>query len=533
LLELASTTAIVLREGRQLEILPHEVQSGETVIIKPGTKVPVDGIVINGRAAVDESAITGESMPVEKTDGSEVYAGTINQNGLLHVQAIGVGADTTLARIIRRVEEAQEEKAPTQKFIERFARWYTPAIIGLSGIVFVITRDAELALTLLVIGCPGALVISTPVSVVAGIGRAAQRGILIKGGEYLENAGKITALALDKTGTLTQGKPRLTDVVVLESVLVPAGVAMPPDTTFTSPGYIPSDDQPSGYWSQAQQEVLRWAAIAEAGSEHPLARPILAAAETLGEVLQADAFDTYTGRGVRATYDNHVIAVGTQEFMRELGIDPHPETEGHMDRLRSAAKTAVVVALDDVELGILGIADILRDAAPATIQELKQVGVERVIMLTGDNRRTAQAVAEAAGISEWYAELLPEDKLQLVRQWQKKGHIVAMTGDGINDAPALAGADIGVAMGAAGTDVAIETADIALMSDDLMKIPEAIGLSKATLRNIRQNVTLALVTVFGLLAGVLLGRVNMAGGMFIHEASVLVVILNGMRLLRV
>jgi Cd2+/Zn2+-exporting ATPase len=533
LLELAPTTALVLRDGRQLEVLPHEVRSGETVIIKPGTKVPVDGLVINGRAAVDESAITGESMPVEKANGSEVYAGTINQNGLLHVRAVGVGTDTTLARIIRRVEEAQEEKAPTQKFIERFARWYTPAIISLSGVVFAITRDAELALTLLVIGCPGALVISTPVSVVAGIGRAAQRGILIKGGEYLENAGKITALALDKTGTLTRGKPRLTDVVVLESVLVPAGLAMQSDTIFTNSSHVPSEDPPSGYSSQAQQDVLRWAAIAEAGSEHPLARPILVAAETLSDVPQAHGFDTYTGRGVRATYDGHIIAVGTQEFMRELGIDPHPETEGHLARLRSAAKTAVVVALDDVEVGILGIADILRDAAPQTIKELKRVGLERVIMLTGDNQRTAQAIAEAAGISDWYAELLPEEKLQVIREFQNEGHVVAMTGDGINDAPALAGADIGIAMGAAGTDIAIETADIALMSDDLMKIPEAIGLSKATLRNIRQNVALALVTVFGLLSGVLLGRVNMAGGMFIHEASVLLVILNGMRLLRV
>jgi Cd2+/Zn2+-exporting ATPase len=308
---------------------------------------------------------------------------------------------------------------------------------------------------------------------------------------------------------------------------------MQPDDSFTNPGHILSEVKPSERWSQAQQEVLRWAAIAEAGSEHPLARPILAAAETLGEVPQADAFDMYTGRGVRATYQGHVIAVGTQEFMRELSIDPHPETEGQLARLRSAAKTAVVVARDAVELGILGITDVLRDAAPATITELRQVGLEHVIMLTGDNRLTAQAVADAAGISDWYAELLPEDKLQVVRQWQNEGHVVAMTGDGINDAPALAGADIGVAMGAAGTDIAIETADIALMGDDLTKIPEAIGLSKATLRNIRQNVALALVTVFGLLAGVLLGRVDMAGGMFIHEASVLIVILNGMRLLRV
>jgi Cd2+/Zn2+-exporting ATPase len=513
--------------------MPYEVQPGETVLIKPGTKVSVDGQVIDGRAAVDESAITGESIPVEKIEGAEVYAGTINQNGLLHVRATGIGADTTLARIIRRVEEAQEEKAPTQRFIERFARWYTPAIIGLSSVAFIITGDIELALTLLVIGCPGALVISTPVSVVAGIGRAAQRGILIKGGEYLENAGKITALALDKTGTLTQGKPRLTDIVVLQSELVPA--EMPEyasgGSSIGAIATLPNGNSP-GHWTQTQWDVLYWAGIAEAGSEHPLARPILAEAEAIGTIPQADEFDTYTGRGVRATYQGHVIAVGTQEFMSELGVATHSETETHLTRLKSAGKTAVLVALDGITLGILGVSDMLRETAPAMLRQLKNVGLERIIMLTGDDRRTAQAIAGEAGLTEVYAELLPEDKLKIVRQLQKEGYVVAMTGDGINDAPALAAADIGLAMGAAGTDVAIETADIALMADDLMKIPEAIGLSKATLRNIRQNVVIALVTVFGLLAGVLLGEVHMSGGMFIHELSVLVVILNGMRLLR-
>lgn len=264
LLDLAPSTATVVRDGRQVEVAPGDVAAGETVLVKPGLKIPVDGEVVLGRASVDESAITGESMPVEKTKGAAVFAGTVNQRGLLHVRTTGVGADTTLARIIRRVEEAQDEKAPTQRFIEHFARWYTPTIIGLSVAVFVVTRDVELALTLLVIGCPGALVISTPISVVAGIGRAAQHGILIKGGEYLENAGKVSALALDKTGTLTQGKPRLTDVIALLPEFVPAGGA------FTV-----------GRWDHAQQVVLRWAAIAEAGSEHPLARPILADARTI------------------------------------------------------------------------------------------------------------------------------------------------------------------------------------------------------------------------------------------------------------
>ncbi len=528
LLNLAPTTAIVLRDGRQVELMPYDVEPGETVLVKPGAKISVDGEVVNGRAAVDESAITGESMPVEKSAGAQVYAGTVNQDGLLQVRATGVGADTTLARIIRRVEEAQEEKAPTQRFIERFARWYTPAIIGLSVVAFLVTWEIELALTLLVIGCPGALVISTPVSVVAGIGRAAKRGILIKGGEYLENAGKITALALDKTGTLTQGKPRLTDIIALQPVPVLVGGL--PD--YAGSLAVSTNGKAPSRWPTAQQEVLRWAAIAEAGSEHPLARPILAEAETLEHIPYEAEFDTCTGRGVRASYQGHVIGVGSKELMAELGVVVSPETEMHLARLKAEGKTAVLVALDGLELGILGIADALRETTPLMIRQLEAIGLERIVMLTGDDRRTAQAIAKEAGVTEIYAELLPDDKLSVIRQLQAEGHVVAMTGDGINDAPALAAADIGIAMGAAGTDIAIETADIALMSDDLLKIPEAIGLSKATRRNIRQNVVIALVTVFGLLAGVLLGQVHMAGGMFIHELSVLIVILNGMRLLR-
>ncbi len=532
LLDLAPTTAIVLRDGRQVTVLPHEVLPDESVLVKPGAKLPVDGEVIDGRAAVDESAVTGESIPVEKTPGAPVYAGTVNQSGMMLVRATGIGSDTTLARIIRRVEEAQEEKAPTQRFIERFARWYTPAIIGLGVAAFLFTRDIELALTLLVIGCPGALVISTPVSIVAGIGRAAQRGILMKGGEHLENAGKITALALDKTGTLTEGRPRLTDIVVLEPVQVPAGMAESSDWQAAPHGLAVAEADPAG-WAQDEAEVLRWAAIAEAGSEHPLARPIMAEAETLGLIPHPDTFDAFTGRGVRATYEGRTIHVGTQTFMQEQGIAVAPDAADHLARLHAAGKTAVLVALDDVVVGVLGIADPLRSEVKAMARQLAQAGLQRIVMLTGDNQRTARAIADEAGIAEVYAELLPEDKLSLVRKLQDEGHVVAMVGDGINDAPALAAADVGMAMGAAGTDVAIETADIALMADDLRKIPEAIGLSKKTLRNIRQNVVIALVTVVGLLIGVMLREVNMAGGMLIHELSVLIVILNGMRLLRV
>ncbi len=515
LLDLAPTTAVVLRDGRQVEVMPGEVEKGEIVLIKPGSKVPVDGEVVEGRSAVDESAITGEPMPEEKAGGAKVFAGTVNQNGLLKVRATGVGADTTLARIIRRVEEAQEEKAPTQRFIERFAKYYTPFIIALSAVVFLITRDIELALTLLVIGCPGALVISTPVSVVAGIGRAAKAGILIKGGEYLENAGKISALAVDKTGTLTRGKPQVTDVTAFD---LPAGLDLP---------------GADGRWDASQAAVLYLAGIVEAGSTHPLARSIYSAAEALGSLPPAEHFEACVGRGVRADYQGRTIAVGSPELMAELKVAVDARAQAALDSLRAEGKTAVLVSVAGVLAGVLGISDPIRETSPAMIRRLKESGVERIVMLTGDDPLTAQSIARQAGIQDVHAGLLPEDKLQVIRGLQAEGHVVAMVGDGINDAPALAAADIGIAMGAAGSDVAIETADIALMADDLMKIPEAVRISRATLANIRQNVWIALATVSGLLLGVLLGEVHMAGGMLIHEISVLIVILNGMRLMRV
>jgi len=364
-----------------------------------------------------------------------------------------------------------------------------------------------------VIGCPGALVISTPVSVVAGIGRAAKSGILIKGGEYLENAGKISALALDKTGTLTQGKPRLTHIL-------PFGSA-------PTPGLFSANEK----WNAAQTSALYWAAIVEASSEHPLARSILLEAEALGKIPQAERFEARTGRGVWAQHEGHGIAVGTLELMSELGIPVADESKAALTGLKSEGETAVLVALDGVIIAAFGIADPLRETAAEMIRRLKEVGLKRIVMLTGDDRITAMSIARQAGIEDVRAELLPEDKLGTIQRLQKEGHVVAMVGDGINDAPALAAANVGIAMGAAGTDIAIETADIALMSDDLLKLPEAIRLSKATLNNIHQNVVIALVTVTILVLGVLFGQVHMAGGMLIHEASVLIVILNGMRLL--
>jgi Cd2+/Zn2+-exporting ATPase len=323
--------------------------------------------------------------------------------------------------------------------------------------------------------------------------------------------GRVSALALDKTGTLTEGKPRLTDVLALQPALVPPG---------------------AGTGEDAEANVLRWAAIAEIASEHPLARPIVAAAGRLGLVPYPEHFETYTGRGVSAVHGGHTTVVGTPALLALLGIGVPPEAHDHLARLKAGGKTAVLVARDGETVGVLGIADTRRDTAAEMVRRLRAAGVRRIAMLTGDDPRTAEAIAREVGIMEVHAALLPEQKLELVRQMRRDGAVVAMVGDGINDAPALAAADVGIAMGAAGTDVAIETADVALMTDDLLRIPEAIRLSRTTLRNIRQNVAVALVTVGALLAGVLAGEVHMAGGMFVHQASVLLVILNAMRLMR-
>lgn len=501
LLDAAPATATVLREGEPVEVPAYAVQLGETVLVKAGQRIPVDGEVTEGTAAVSEAAITGEPMPAEKAPGSRVHAGTIAENGLLRVRATGVGADTTLARIIHRVEEAQEEKAPAQRMIERFAQWYTPAIIGLAVIAFAFTQDIRLALTLLVVGCPGALVISTPVSIVAGIGRAARSGILIKGGQYLESAGRIDTLALDKTGTLTEGKPRLTSVIALGGT--------------------------------REDELLRLAATAEAGSDHPLGRPIVEAGRKQGPLPTPESLDEHAGMGISARIEGREVAAGNRRLMDKLCIPLGAEGEAGLDRLLGDGQTPILVAADGKLIGLLGMSDMAREGAADAIARLREIGIRRVVMLTGDQHGAAEAIAREVGIDEVHAGLMPEDKLELIRRMQAEGAHVAMVGDGINDAPALAAADTSIAMGAAGSDVAIETADIALLQDDLGKIPEAMAISRATLRNMRQNLVIALATVVGLLAGVFTGDIHMAGGMLVHQLSVLVVIANGMRLLRV
>lgn len=503
LVAVAPDTAVVMRDGEQQEVPAHQVRMGEIVLVKNGSKVPVDGEVVAGTAALDEASITGESIPVEKSKSDQVFAGTISTSGFLQVLATGVGADTTLARIIHRVEEAQDAKAKTQAFIDRFSTWYTPAVFLLALLTGLVTQDVVLALTLLVIGCPGALVISIPVAIVAGIGRAARNGILIKGGEYLETSAKISAVAVDKTGTLTEGRPKLTDIVVLDH-------------------------------SMARTDVLRWAAAAEAGSEHPLARPILDAAsdEGVGPVGMPGGVTPVAGKGIVSEVEDQRVLIGNAPLLAQYGVEDTVGADDAANQLAAQGKTPMIVAVDDAVIGVIAVADQIRADAPDMVARLHDAGVEKVVMLTGDTRLVAEAIGASVGIDEIHASLLPEDKLDAVAKMQRDGHTVAMVGDGVNDAPALATADIGVAMGAAGSAVAVETADIALMGDNLMKLPESVSLAKRTVSVMRQNIFIALATVVALLIGVFAGGVTMSVGMLVHEGSVLVVILNAMRLMR-
>ena len=529
LLELAPDTAMVRRDGELVEVPAHEVAVGDVVVVKPGEKIPVDGDVVEGESAVNQAPVTGESAPVRKAPGDELYAGTINQDGALEVRTTGSGLDTTLQRIIERVEHAQEAQSPTESLIDRFAKYYTPGVIVLAVGAYAVTQNAILSLTLLVIGCPGALVIGPPVSIVSAIGNAARSGVLMKGGEHLERAGQIDLVAFDKTGTLTKGEATVADV--------------------------------EGFGTTAD-EALELAAIAEKKSEHHLADAIVEAARnptsaasdggtttatdggtttaTDGEtdanaaqtsVPDPEDFDVVPGKGVVAHYDGRELVVGNRALLDERDVDVPQAVAESVRAHEEYGDTAVHVVRDGTVVGVIAVRDELRAAAPAVIEDLQTAGIE-TMLLTGDNERTAAAVADEVGIDDFRAELLPADKQTAIEALQDDGHVVAMVGDGINDAPSLATADVGIAMGAAGTDTAIETADMALMADDLERIPYAVTLSKATRWNVIENVGLAVLTVTLLLAGVLTSYVTLALGMLVHEASVLAVILNGMRLLR-
>ncbi|MCQ1531721.1 heavy metal translocating P-type ATPase [Lutispora saccharofermentans] len=500
LLDLAPNTAKVIREGTEIEIPAEEVIKGEIVIIRPGEKIPVDGTVVEGSSYVNQAAITGESIPVSRGEDETVFSGTVIESGYIKVRADRVGEDTTFSRILQMVEEAQDKKAKTQKFLEVFSKYYTPGIIVLAVLVFMITRDIELALTLLVIACPGALVISTPVSIVAGIGNGAKHGVLMKGGEIIEKLGTVKVLAFDKTGTLTIGKPKVTKIKAFE-------------------------------WEE--EELLRVTAIAEGYSEHPLAKAVLEeASKRFNDDLSAPGdLEIIAGHGLKAKIEGRTILVGNRKLMEENDIDIPDEIEDYIRGEEALGQTAVITADRDKILGVISIADDIREGADRLIKKLKDKGIKRIVMLTGDNKRAASAIAKKLNLDDYYAELLPEGKVQMLKKLQEEYGITAMVGDGVNDAPALASADLGIAMGGAGSDVAMEAADVVLMSAELKKLSYAIGLSRATVINMKQNIYFAIAVVITLIAGVLLKLVFLSSGMLIHEISVLLVIINAIRLL--
>lgn len=519
LLDLAPDRARVRRDGKDLEVKPEDVVKGDLVVLKPGERIPVDGQVVEGSSYVNQATITGESIPVHKYQDEAVFSGTMIESGYLVVTADRVGDDTTFARILHLVEEAQDKKAKTQKFLEHFSRWYTPAVVVLASVSYLITRDIRLALTLLVIACPGALVISAPVSIVAGIGNGAKHGVLVKGGDIMEKLGTIKVVAFDKTGTLTIGKPTVTAIHAF-------GVSA--------------------------EELLALAAIGESYSEHPLAKAIVRkASERLGPVNnKPEHTRIIAGQGLEFSYKGKEYLIGNRALLAGYGtvegscqvsyqgVNRGTDLTAHETQLtevEAKGQTAVLLGIRTGTrtriLGILAIADVLRLESKELVAALKAQGIRKVVMLTGDNKLAAKAIAEELGLDDYFAELLPEGKVQALKELQQKHGRVAMVGDGVNDAPALASADLGIAIGGAGSDVAMETADVVLLSSDIRKLSYAVGLSRATVVNMKQNIGFALVVAATLLAGVLVKTVNLSIGMLIHELSVLLVIINAVRLL--
>jgi Cd2+/Zn2+-exporting ATPase len=490
----------IRRDGQDLVVSLEEVCSGDLILIRSGDRIPVDGTVAVGTASVNQAAITGESLAVEKQVGDIVYAGTLNEIGALEVQATKVGAETTLGQIRRMVEEAQEQKAPIERILNRYAKFYTPAALILGALIWWWSGDILRAITILIVFCPCVMVLATPTALVASIGNAALRGSLVKKGATIEALAKVNAVAFDKTGTLTQGRPKLTTVVSLKGM--------------------------------DEQDLLRVAAIAEKFSEHPLGRAIVEAA-TIGGLTVSDPqeFTVLPGLGVRVKIDGTEVILGRPRLLAEQGIAVDREVEVKAGNLASVGRTVILAAQNGQVIGMLVLEDTLRPEAKAVIVRLKKLGV-RTVLVTGDNATTAERIAADLGISEVHAEVLPEQKVEIVKQLQAEGRIVAFVGDGVNDGPALATANVGVAMGLAGTDVAIETAEIALLSDDLAKLPHLLGLSRQAMRAIKQNLVFSL-TVLAIAVGLAIpGILSPVTGALLHELSSIPVIANSARLIR-
>ncbi len=513
LMEITPNEALVRRGQTEITLPVKEITIGDHIIVRPGERIAMDGKVSTGYSTVNEAPITGESIPVEKYPGDGIYAGTINERGSLEIEVTKLAKDNTISRIINMVAEAQEQRAPSQQFIDKFAKYYTPAVIVLAALVatvppLVLGQPFEKwfyeAMALLLVACPCALVISTPVSIVSAIGNAAKIGILIKGGKYLEEAGTLSVIAFDKTGTLTKGKPQVTDL-------------------------IPTNGLPD-------KEFLAIASTIESRSEHPLAEAIVKYAKERGAEISSiassiSAFEAIPGKGAKATVNGKTYQIGNSRLFTEQAIDVD-FVENEVSRLQNEGKTVMMLGDDKRILGLIAVADVLRENSGQAVSKLKKAGIRKVIMLTGDNENTAQAIAAKAGVDDFRANLLPEDKVDAVKNLLAEHGKVGMVGDGVNDAPAMAMSTLGIAMGAAGTDTALETADIALMADDLTKLTYAIKLSRKTLGIIKQNIALALIIKGLILLLVIPGWLTLWLAVIGDMGSSLLVTLNGMRLLR-
>ena len=505
LAELAPKTAIVQRDGVEIEVRVEDLQRGDRVIVKPGQRIPADGQVATGNSAVDQSPVTGESMPVDKQAGDKVFAATVNGEGALIVEVTKLARESTLARMMDLVAEAQTQKSPTQRFTDRFERIFVPVVlVGVGALIvlpplfgFPFAEAFYRAMAVLVAASPCALAIATPSAVLSGIARAARGGVLIKGGVHLENLGVLTAIAFDKTGTLTVGKPRVTDVVAINA---------------------------------DEAGLLTVAAAVESRSAHPLAQAVVTEARRRGLIWsEAGKVEAVTGKGLRAEVDGKEIAIGNAKLFDGESI---PEAiRQHTERLQTEGKSTMLIQADGQFLGVVGLADTPRDGVKQVLQRLQQIGVSKTIMLTGDNERVGRAIADAVGLDEVKAGLLPEDKVKAMEELAERYGQVAMIGDGVNDAPAMARATVGIAMGGAGTDVALETADVALMADDLSKLPFAVALSRASRRIIRQNLWVSLGVVALLIPATLFGWAGIGLAVLVHEGSTLVVVINALRLL--
>jgi Cd2+/Zn2+-exporting ATPase len=501
LLDLTPKTAKIRCQGQEVTVPVSEVQVGDVAVVRPGERIPVDGVVKTGASSVNQAPITGESMPVEKFMGSEVFSGTLNETGRLEIMATKTGQDTTLARIVHLVENAQETKAPIQNIADRFTVWFLPIVLVLAVIGFFTSGNIKVAVSVLLVACPCAFAIATPTAVTAGISNMARRAVLIKGGIFFELAGKINRLLVDKTGTFTLGRPKVVEMVAFDG--------------------MPEDD------------VLRLAAIAEKYSEHPVARAVMALSNERGITApEPDGFRAEVGMGVTAVWSDKEILVGKDTYLQANDISiPEIISKAVSDQTEQG-RTAMLVATDMRPVGLIAIADEVRPETPRIISSLKKdFGIENITMITGDNQRVAKAIAAEIGMDDFKAELLPEQKQELVRGLQREGHLVGMIGDGINDAPALALADIGFAMGTAGTDVAIETADVTLMNDDLSRVAEFVWMSQKVLRRIKLNIFFSIIyNVVGLFLASL-GMLTPVLAVIFQEAGCITVVFSSTLLL--